>query len=77
MTKLSKFEIEGVREVDVPLFSGAPQIPLGEIERLDKETPREAQVTQLSSSGPGPGQVRVRKVRVGQSPAQRTQNLKI
>ena len=45
MTKLSKFEIEGVREVDAPLFSGAPHIPLGELERLDKETPIEAQVS--------------------------------
>ena len=46
MTKLSKFEIEGIREVDSPLFSGAPQIPLGDLgERLDKETPIEAQVS--------------------------------
>ena len=38
MTKLSKFEIEGVRETDAPLFSGAPQIPLGDLgERLEKE----------------------------------------
>jgi len=44
MTKLSKFEIDGVREVDTPLFSQAPQIPLGDLgERLDKETPIEAQ----------------------------------
>ena len=45
MTKLSKFEIDGTKEVDAPLFSGAPQIPLGDLgERLDKETPIEAQV---------------------------------
>ena len=45
MTKLSKFEIDGVREVDAPLFSKAPEIPLGDLgERLDKETPIEAQV---------------------------------
>ena len=31
----------------------------------------------LSSSGPGPGQVRFRKVRVRQSPGQRTRNSKI
>ena len=46
MTKLSKFEIEGIREVDSPLFSGAPHIPLGDLgDRLEKETPIEAQVS--------------------------------
>ena len=46
--------------------------------KKEKTTTAKSMVSSLlSSSGPGPGQVRVRKVRVRQIPAQRTQNSKI
>ena len=44
MTNLNKFQIEGIRQVDEPVISGAPSIPLGDLaESLDKETPIEGQ----------------------------------